>query len=224
MNTLKVILLILIASSYSCDEKVSQIQTLPTDEYYQIKEKEYADFKNRFGDPFKYAPDDIPKETKHPINTPQKLIKCLEINMPDLPGISGTLTRRYFDTGAHSFYAGYRTKISDHIDCGTQIDITIYQNYEQARRFSFYAFTHIPQPSLYKPDKENKLGDYSWSTEKRENSPSFDSKILFANLDIHISYSEWAETPSKDFKFPVDASKRKEEVCGPIIKLIQDCQ
>ena len=224
MNPLKVILLILLASSYSCDEKVSQVQSLPDDEYYQKIEKDYSDFKNRIGDHFENTLPDIPKETRNPIKVPANLIKCFESEMPQLPGLAGTLTRSKLGTGPHSIHTGYQTKINDKLHSGTLIDINIYQSYEQARRFANFKLYNIPQKNFYKVDNGYSFGDYSWSADQHANSPSFSAKILFTNLDIHIIYREWAETSSKDIKFPVDASKRKEEVCGAIIKLIQDCQ
>jgi hypothetical protein len=224
MNPSKVILLILLASNYSCNEKVSQVQSLPDDEYYQKIEKDYSDFKNRFGDRFENTLPDIPKETRNPIKVPAKLIKCFETNMPDLPGIPGTLTRPVFDTGQHTIDAIYQTKITDQIHSDTQINITIYQNYEQARKFSVFYFTTVAEPQAWKPDIKQKMADYSWSTEQKGNSLAFKTKILFSNLHIIIMYSEGSLNPDYLKRKQVNYYERKQEVYHAILKMIEECQ
>ena len=197
---------------------------IPTDDYYQKGEKDYSYFKAKHGDSLKSRLDKIPTESNNSIKTAKQLKECFEIKLPDLPGVPGTLTRHGILAGPHGIYAGYRTRIREQILSGTQVDIRIYQNYEQARRFAVLHWLTLSQPAGVSPDEEKKMGDYSWNVKQPLNGDSFNINILHSNLYILIGYSEWIESPSGSKYSPIDDPKRKEQISQAILKFIQDCQ
>jgi hypothetical protein len=174
-------------------------------------------------DKHNYNPEltkDLQKESKQKLLNYQRCYICLKQMKERDSTITSQLFYKYHP---NELEISFDKEILGEGVADIQIDITFYENYEQARSFtSAHLFNSAITPTKL-PEKGDNIGDYHWEYPMGQKEYGYTTIVLYSNTYIKYSFN-LSPVPNQISPPPEYCQKKGKEYLLNFLKYLNECQ